>query len=344
MTPKVSVVVPAYRAGKFLPALCDSLLAQTCGDFEALIWNDGSDDDTLERLAPYRRDARFQVFSWTPNRGVTPTTIELLNRMRGEFWCHPGADDLLAPRFLEARLALAQRYPSATLIHGAGGCIDEDGCPFDAGPQLANMPSSLSGERLLQVLLEHNIINTPSIFVRSPATRRVLPSFRGDWRYAQDWFLWILHAGLDTTMLWDPEPLHFYRVHRGSLSLRPDRATVREAEVRLVPLCALHAAAAFSPMANRVWLRWRHSLYALWLRRAGKLCRGRVLEGEWLNRAATAFYGKPSRVSLASELLRQAWPLLAAARAESRVRKRTPFPVAGLAEIDDPLFHEVVAR
>ena len=119
------------------------------------------------------------------------------------------------------------------------------------------LPTQLSSSRWLRVLLQHNVINTPSIMVRMEATRHVLPLLQTHWKYAQDWLLWILLAADGQDLLWDPEPLHQYRIHGESLSSVPDKAALRRAEIRLVPLCALSAASGFSAEAAALWKDWR---------------------------------------------------------------------------------------
>ena len=67
--PAISVVIPVYNAAPFLREALDSLLAQTCGDFEAIAVNDGSTDNSLEILQEYAaRDSRIRILDG-PNGG-----------------------------------------------------------------------------------------------------------------------------------------------------------------------------------------------------------------------------------------------------------------------------------
>jgi glycosyltransferase involved in cell wall biosynthesis len=339
MTPRVSIVIPAFKAANFLPELCRSIQEQTFGDFETLILDDGSNDGTQAAVAPFLPDKRFHFFEFAENRGVTSGTLELLGKIRGEFWCYPGADDILKPRFIEKRLATMDQRANVAIVHGKPAVIDEKGKALDVSRHCPPLPEVLESERFLRILLEHNVINTPSAFIRTSFTRAALSCFAGNWKYAQDWYLWILHAAAGGGAMWDSEPLNCYRVHSGSLTMRPDGAAVREAEQRLVPLCALSAAASLSPTAKEAWEHWRDPLYSLWLRRALKLrCSGELIE-EWQQRAADAYYGQSSvNRSVLSEVIRHGWNVARASMADRRLRRAIPFPVAGLAEIDDPVF------
>jgi glycosyltransferase involved in cell wall biosynthesis len=336
--PLVSVIVPAYKAAPFLAQLAGSLQAQTFRDFEVLVHDDGSGDDTAKVVAPFLSDVRFRFSQWSRNRGVAAATAELLSRARGELWCHPGADDVLKPDFIERRVAAMENHPNAVIVHGPGEVIDEHGRPASPLPLPTAIPEVLNAERGLRILLQHNIINTPSVLVRTSATRLVLSRFNENWQYAQDWFLWILHLGLGGSLVWDRAMLHQYRVHSQSLTHHPGRAAIREAEVRLVPMAALSAAAHLSVSASECWAQFRDSLYAMWLRRAWKLRRQNLLDENWMRIATKAFYGQALDRSLTSELMRHICSILSVTVAERRARRRTRFPVSGLAAVEDPIF------
>jgi glycosyltransferase involved in cell wall biosynthesis len=341
--PLISIIVPCYNAGPYIGALCQSIQKQTFEDFEVLILDDGSSDDSFEVARAYRTDERFVLERSRQNRGVGASTAELLRKAQGEFWANPGADDLMDPDFLVRRLAGLRGHPKASLIHGPARLIDQNGNPIPDTPNrlenFLSIPPIARGRRLLELLLMHNVINTPSILVRMDATRRILPKFDGRWQFAQDWFLWLLLASLNLEFVYDGLTLNSYRIHPESLSRLPAKAVRREAEIRLVPLASLSAAQELSVVAEKVWSRWRICLYASWLRRAAKLSFRGQLNKEWVELATTAFYGdSPKKRFLPTELAKFACAIVQTSLRERGVRKRTSFPVAGLAEINDPAF------
>jgi glycosyltransferase involved in cell wall biosynthesis len=340
MNPLVSILVPTYNAAAYLPDLCRSILAQTYQDFEVLILDDGSTDCTREALQPFAKDSRFQVCGWTSNRGVNAATLALLAKVKGEFWCNPGADDLLAPDFLRQRLDRLQAHPEAVIVHGPPNLIDSAGRPMpDPSPTL-KLPARTEGQRALKMLLQHNVINTSSVLIRSEFTRLVLPLFLSDWRYAQDWFCWLLHLATGFDLLWDEQPLHQYRVHDKSLSLAPAYQAVRRAEIRLVPLCALSASAQISRLAAELWARWRKTLYCAWLNRAANLWRAGLLRQDWLDLAARAYYGKNAgHAFLVWELARHGLGSTLTWATERRFMQTQSLRVCGVAQLDDPVFH-----
>ena len=128
-SPLVSILVPAYNAGRYLQELCRSIQAQTYPHYEVLVGNDGSTDDTAAVVAPFLKDDRFRLLSWAPNRGLNRGWGLLCSAMRGDYWCSPGADDIYEPRFLESRVEALQANPQAFLVHGLPELIDEHGAP-----------------------------------------------------------------------------------------------------------------------------------------------------------------------------------------------------------------------
>ncbi|MCP9929768.1 glycosyltransferase [Cyanobium sp. AMD-g] len=125
--PLVSVLVPSYQAGSYLSLLVESMLCQSYQRWELLILDDGSGDldhpDVQEVLA----DSRIRTFRWSPNRGVSQAFRFLMEEARGDFWCYPGADDLLSPQFIEQRLVVLDRHPEVSLVFGKGRQIDSHG-------------------------------------------------------------------------------------------------------------------------------------------------------------------------------------------------------------------------
>src|SRR5262245_9946572 len=199
--PLVSIIVPSFNAAPFLGPLCRSLQAQTFGDFEVLIGDDASTDATRESVAVFLKDDRFRYWRWERNRGVTRSTLFLLGMAKGEFWGYPGADDLYEPRFLEERVAFLQAHPSVGIVHGFPKLIDQAGAAIEVTRENSPMwflpwpeKEVLPADQALALLLQHNIINTPSVLIRMAATRSVLAWMNPEWRYAQDWAFWMLHT------------------------------------------------------------------------------------------------------------------------------------------------------
>jgi glycosyltransferase involved in cell wall biosynthesis len=167
------VVVPAYNAEPFIGELLSSVLAQSYRRLEVLVLDDGSTDATSRVVAQHAGDARLKHSRSETNIGVNKATSRLLKQIRGDYWAHPGADDVLENDFIAKRVALMERSPNAFMAHGAASYIDSNNRTIEAPYPSLEIPPTMSGERALSVLLQHNIISTPSVLIRSKATERV---------------------------------------------------------------------------------------------------------------------------------------------------------------------------
>ncbi|MDX2042623.1 MAG: glycosyltransferase family A protein [Acidobacteriota bacterium] len=112
--PTVSVIIPAYNVAPFIVETLESLFAQTRHDFEAILINDGSTDDTEEKIAPYRDRLVYIV---QPNSGVMAARNVGLKAARGRYIALLDSDDLLLPNFLEVLVGMLERDSSLSVAY-----------------------------------------------------------------------------------------------------------------------------------------------------------------------------------------------------------------------------------
>jgi hypothetical protein len=126
MHPTVSVIVPSYRHADHLPMRLESVLNQTFQDFELIILDDASPDNSRDVIARYLRDPRV---SFHPNETNSGSTFKQwakgLGLARGEFVWIAESDDFAEPTFLKSLLELAQRHPTAGLLYCQSDLVDE---------------------------------------------------------------------------------------------------------------------------------------------------------------------------------------------------------------------------
>ncbi len=115
---KVSVILPAYNAAGTLDRAVQSVLSQKGVDFELLIGNDASTDDTKARLQAYRRDPRIRIFNFRKNRGVSITRNVLIARAKGKYLSFCDADDILLPGNLKTFFNILERHSSIGAAYG----------------------------------------------------------------------------------------------------------------------------------------------------------------------------------------------------------------------------------
>jgi glycosyltransferase involved in cell wall biosynthesis len=110
----------AYNAGRFVGDALASLSAQTLGDLEVLVADDGSTDDTAARvLAAARTDPRIRLLRLARNQGQATALNAALDAARGRYLAILDADDLATPTRLAAQVAAFERAPELVLVGGA---------------------------------------------------------------------------------------------------------------------------------------------------------------------------------------------------------------------------------
>ncbi|HYM95040.1 MAG TPA: glycosyltransferase [Chitinophagaceae bacterium] len=117
MQPLVSVVMAAFNAGQYLRQSIESLLGQSFSNWELLVTNDGSTDDTESILQSYHDD-RIKVFS-QENTGVSAARNKGLEQMQGKYFTFLDADDTLPINSFEIRTNFAEQHPEVDIVSGA---------------------------------------------------------------------------------------------------------------------------------------------------------------------------------------------------------------------------------
>jgi len=179
--PLVSVIMPAYNAGRFLEEAVRSVMTQTVTDWELLILDDGSKDDTAqiaESLAA--EDARIRFLPNERNMGVARTRNRGFDLCRGQYVALLDSDDVWLPEKLEKQLALAQAA-GADIVYCSYGIMDSRSLPSRADYLVANHVE------LKQLLLE-NCIGCSTVLLG----RRVVDQYRFEVDfYHEDYVLWL---------------------------------------------------------------------------------------------------------------------------------------------------------
>lgn len=122
---KLTVLLPAYNAGKYLKEAIDSMLSQTYSDFEFLIINDGSKDETREIIESYD-DPRIRAIH-QENKGLITTLNEGIHTANGNIIARMDADDVCLPDRLELQMKFLNENPEYVLVGSEAEIMDKDG-------------------------------------------------------------------------------------------------------------------------------------------------------------------------------------------------------------------------
>jgi glycosyltransferase involved in cell wall biosynthesis len=132
VTPTVSVALPVFNGSRYLEEALDSLLAQTFGDFELLIADNASTDDTPAIAARYAaRDPRIRYHRNAENLGAARNFNLAFSRTSGRYFKWAAHDDLVHPEFLARCVKALERDPGAVLAFPRALRIDEQGDPIE---------------------------------------------------------------------------------------------------------------------------------------------------------------------------------------------------------------------
>ena len=208
MTPKVSVVIPAYRSEATLDSSVRSALEQTVREIEVIVVDDGSDDgtaDVLARLA--EEDARVRVITLAQNGGVANARNCGVKAARAPWTAFLDSDDVWVKDKLARQLAAAEQT-GTQLVYTAASCIDADGKPTGRTfrvPEKVTYRSMLYGSDLIC----STVLVRTELLLRHPMERSELH---------EDYICWlrILKDGVRTAGI--AEPTVLYRAARTSKS------------------------------------------------------------------------------------------------------------------------------
>jgi glycosyltransferase involved in cell wall biosynthesis len=113
--PKFSVIIPLYNKEEFIKGSINSVLKQTFLDFELIIINDASTDDSLQKVKEIK-DPRIQLIEHSKNKGLSASRNTGIKMAKAGYIAFLDADDLWKPSFLEKILVLINNYPEASLF------------------------------------------------------------------------------------------------------------------------------------------------------------------------------------------------------------------------------------
>lgn len=207
--PKVSVLIPVFNNAPYLRAAIDSILVQTFDDFELLVIDDGSSDQSLELLNAYS-DARVRVYS-RPNRGMVATRNELIERSSGELIAIMDADDISHPERLATQVEFLATNPGVGAVGTRGRFIDPD------GDELSDFNDCITHTQITEALMVTalGIIN-PSSMIRRTVIEDV-GYYRPEFTYSDDLDMW-LRIGEKYKLQNIDKVLFYYRVHEKNAS------------------------------------------------------------------------------------------------------------------------------
>lgn len=209
--PAVTVVVTSYNYGQYVAVALESVRAQTMSNFECIVVDDGSTDNSISVIESFLRDPRFRIVR-QKNQGVSQARNVALEAACAPFVAFLDADDVWRPEKLERQLARFHTDPALGVVFSRRTIIDAQGNPLPCTDEPA--PEG----KVVEQLFRQNFVCFSSAMVRTEAALRV-GGIDQRLRLAVDYDFWLKIARHYPFGMID-EPLVSYRIGHGNLSRR----------------------------------------------------------------------------------------------------------------------------
>lgn len=212
ITPRISVIMSVYNSADYLREAIESILNQTFTNFEFIIFDDSSTDDSWKIITEYtNQDDRIILIQNQENIGLTKSLNKGIALAKGEYIARQDADDVSLPERFEKQVALLDQEPEVVLVSCNLELINSEGC-ITGMYQRACAP-----ELVPWYLLFYNRLAGHSQVVYRREIVKSLGSYSESRRYSQDYELWCRLAKVGQIAIL-PEILLQQRIHNNSIS------------------------------------------------------------------------------------------------------------------------------
>jgi glycosyltransferase involved in cell wall biosynthesis len=208
--PKVSVIIPTYNSAKYLPSAIDSVLKQTFKDYEIIVIDDGSTDNTKEVIDSY--DHKIACI-YQDNQGPSVARNKGILQSKGEFIAFLDADDIWETIKIEEQFRIFACSEETGIVSTELSVIDETGKLVEGRRKM--IPEERGA--LIQELMINNVIGTCSTVMVRKSCFDAVGLFDETLKVAEDWDMWLRLCKIFKHKR-IAKPLVNYRIMRGSQS------------------------------------------------------------------------------------------------------------------------------
>ncbi|MFC1531985.1 glycosyltransferase family 2 protein [Thermodesulfobacteriota bacterium] len=214
--PSISVLMCVCNEEAWVSQAIESILRQTYSDFELLITDDGSSDNTYDISQNYGSDARVRILRHSRGEGLAASLNEQICRSRGRYIARMDGDDVADPERFTKQISFLDTHPRVGLLGSCCREIDKDGNP------VAIWQRPLTNNSLQRALLRYNPFIHSTVLLRHEVFS-IAGLYDQSLRYAQDYELWLRVAKYyELANL--PEPLVDLRVDWSKLAQKNKEA------------------------------------------------------------------------------------------------------------------------
>lgn len=214
--PKVSVIVPAYNQAKYLKQTLNSVLNQTYNDWECVIVNDGSTDNTAKIAKNYvKKDKRFK-YIYQKNKGLAGARNTGIKTSQGEYIGFLDSDDLWKPSMLEKTVTFLAGNHKTSIVSGAWSYVDKNGKLISRKNGPAKCENYLVELLFGNLFPVHALLIKKAVFIDCGFFDSSLPS-------SEDWDMWLRVANKGYRFNYVNDLIAHYRIHNNTITSNNDR-------------------------------------------------------------------------------------------------------------------------
>lgn len=212
-SPKVSILLPVWNGEKYISDAIDSILNQTFSDFELVIVNDGSSDNTEKIILSYS-DKRIKLFKRENNKGIVDALNYGINFCTSPLIARQDADDVSELNRLEIQVKFMDSNPLVSMCGTGMYVIDDNGIPVG---MINDRPRSY--EEIKQLLKKMCVFVHGSVMYRKDVVLKI-GGYNCDiaFRHAEDYELWVRMAKNNIIVNLPGLPLYRHRIHKERVS------------------------------------------------------------------------------------------------------------------------------
>ena len=304
--PAITVLMPVYNSERYVAMAVKSILDQTFRDFEFLIVNDGSTDNSMDIIREFD-DPRIRVID-TENRGVAAALRLGVEKATGDYIARMDADDESLPNRLEIEKRCLDENPGIAVVHGSVEYIDSEGQPvfLDRDEGHSNIITKW-------LLNWKNVPIHSTVMMRASILKEHALNYRIEMNRAEDFDLWNRIARVGDFM-YLPDILIRYRIHSENVSNSSPIDLQFDAQTRVVrenikrygielsiesaqELVVISGAARINPI-NSCYKNLKGKLHCLVADVSSNFCRSFAIEAKVLNEIQARQYLRWARYML----------------------------------------------
>jgi glycosyltransferase involved in cell wall biosynthesis len=270
--PKVSIILPNYNYARYLDERIQSLLHQTYTDFELIIVDDASTDNSLEVIRKYTHDSRVKTLFFEQNSGLPYKRWNNgADLAQGKYILFAGADDHCEPTLVEKLVEKLEQNPEVGLAYSQSMRINSEG---RVRGSLKTRTDELDRQRWTHdyvnngkdecryLVVKNTIPNASAVLLRRSVFEEA-GQFDASLRLSADWMLWAKILMI-SDIAFVAEPLNYFRLHSTTVTSNTRKQGKHvEEDYRVISFIINHVALpqkSIDKAYNRLVNRWVNSI------------------------------------------------------------------------------------